>query len=672
MRYSALAIVVLLAACTDATTITEPPEPSTTILPTTATAAVTTTTTTSTQPPTTTTTTTAPVAEPVAADGSPFIALPLPDEDWPHTFADVVIGNDGLLYVGDVSPTPRDHPNESALWHYDGATWQRTLVSDLLPQGETPGFAQTTNFVVWKGEYVGFLTHFSGEDGVPLLMTSADGRNWEVEDLTSGGAGSFGSIHPTPESPPWPGAIGVSFLTTTATEIVAVGWVSTDQGSAPTLWRSTDARTWDVTLLPNGGSDREWASRVAVGDAGWLVAANGPYHSTNLLWFSPTGEEWTQVGNAFLEEDQWWSIADFAAGDSALVAETTDFVGETTVTQMWRSTNGTDWAKAGEPIETTGSVERLAAIGSSLFRLTRTAETVTLESSPDGGTWTTRSTFEPPQDPWGDYFRLGSTGDEVMLTRFDNSEDFMDPAVSVWFDSPVMDVVLVEADDALNVRDGVLAEVIGELDPNATGVQTTGRTDGAAGSLWAEIVHNGRLGWVNSLYLAETVEDVTADQLETVAEEFAQAVFRDGGPIGPHVGRKGLSVVHFDQTKWWTRNDDPMADATVYYWGSTGCGTDPECAPQATFAEMIAGGFLSAWDDDDRVIEVDTPIGSGNQTLPEFVIPTPFRGFHYLTVFDPGDDPQYEGMDWLTYYLYFDIVDGEPLVVGLSVDMWAP
>ena len=115
-----------------------------------------------------------------------------------------------------------------------------------------------------------------------------------------------------------------------------------------------------------------------------------------------------------------------------------------------------------------------------------------------------------------------------------------------------------------------------------------------------------------------------------------------------------------------------MRDETNYLWGSEGCGFDPECSPRTTFAEHIAQGFLGAWNDDDRVIAIDTPIGNGNATIPEFVVPPHFRNFHYVAVHDPGDDPKYEGLDWVTWYVYFDVVDGEPLVVGMSYDTWAP
>ena len=201
---------------------------------------------------------------------------------------------------------------------------------------------------------------------------------------------------------------------------------------------------------------------------------------------------------------------------------------------------------------------------------------------------------------------------------------------------------------------------------------TTGRSDGGAGTLWVEVLAGGRTGWVNSFYLAEKGDNPDEADLITELSSFATSVFAKGEQIGRYTGPKGLSVVHFDPTKWWSRDGNPMDDRTEYLWGSPGCGIDPECASRATFADQVGRAFLSAWNDDDRVVRVNAPIAGGNGTLPAFVIPTPFRNFNYIAVHDPGDDPRYAGLDWVTWYVYFDLVDGLPKVVAFSVDMWAP
>lgn len=157
MRYSVLALVLLLTACTDST-LTD--EPRTTSRPTsiTITPSVTAPQPPTSSPPTTTTATTPPPVDTVVDSDPAFTALPVPNEELPHTFSDALVGDSGLLYVGAVSPSDRDHPNVTAFWHYDGNTRQRRLLADLLPPSDNVDYGQATNLVMWHGEYIGFVT----------------------------------------------------------------------------------------------------------------------------------------------------------------------------------------------------------------------------------------------------------------------------------------------------------------------------------------------------------------------------------------------------------------------------------------------------------------------------------------------------------------------------------
>lgn len=603
----------------------------------------------------------------------------MPDDEFPYSVGQYVLGDSGLVVAGAVSTTPRDHPNESALWFYDGLSWTRTLVKDVTTADEYGFPPEVTNLLHWGGRYLAFL---QGDPTAPTatasVLVSDDGRDWAIEHILPKprAGGSLGSVLPTPESPPWPGAAGIAGVTTTATEVIAVGWVTTAQGSTATLWRSTDGRSWTLTPLPNALWDNEWANTVTVGESGWLVAGTGPVHSNSILWFSSDGEEWTAVNESF-GEDVWWSFSSIASAADGLVVHATD-LGADLAVHAFRSDDGLNWEDTGVvdvawPIDARSS---LVTDGTAVTRMRRGNDLVLVEVSTDGQDWEHLTAFSESfteEADWdGHDYRASVTAGTVSIARVTNNPEYEGDSVEAWFNSPVSSVVLVEADDTLNLRDGVLAEITGELDPTARGIVTTGGTDGAAGSLWVEVLHNGVPGWVNSLYLTDELAAPTETALTTSLSSFSTAVFENGELIGPYVGPKGLSVVHFDATKHWTRDDDPMNDPIVYFWGSTGCGTDPGCAPQATFADQIAAGFLSAWNDGDGVVAVDTPIAGGNGTLPDFVIPTPFENFHYLAVHDPGDDPQYGGLDWVTWYAYFDFVDGLPLVAAFSVDMWAP
>ncbi|MDH5371817.1 MAG: hypothetical protein OEX97_02620 [Acidimicrobiia bacterium] len=615
--------------------------------------------------------TTIPTIEPV--DG--FTRLPVPDETDPFTLDSVTFGDSGLVYSGNTSPTSRDHPNEATLWHFDGTEWSRSLVGDVTTD-EYWGTPWVTNVEYWDGRYLAFLQgDATAPESTASMLTSDDGRTWKLEhilpDRTAGG--SPGGVFATPESPPWPGSAGIAGVTTTADEIFAVGWVTTSEGSTATIWRSDDGREWHLTPIPNALWPNEWANRVSVGPSGWLVAGAGPVHSNSLLWYSPDGEEWTYVGDLIGDEaDAWGSFGEVASGSDGLAVAATDMNRDLSTT-IWRSDDGMAWTQVDEPGATVRTV--LTSDGSTMTKLWQDDRMMVVEISRDGSTWeavTTLPNGDDSRETFHTWVTLGHLGERLSVTRFITPEDYSSASVELWVDAPEAGVVLVESDDTLNVRSGPSATIVAELHPTTNRIQMTGRTDGAAGSLWVEIIHDQVIGWVNSFYVTEAVDSIPSDDALQAVENFAEEVFRSGRPLGSITGRKGLTVTHFDGPKHFNRDSDPMTDPTIFLWGSPGCGVEPECAYQETFVEQVAGGFLSAWDDDDRLVEIDTPIAGGNGTLPEFVIPTVFRNFHYVAVHDPGDDPAYGGLDWTTWYVYLELADGELTVAGLSVDMWAP
>ncbi len=592
------AVALILTACTDSNVTTEPPDSS---VATTSVAPTTTTITTGPAATTTTTTTPPPVVEPPVSGTTPFTPLPLPDEELPHTLDAVTIGDAGLLYLGAISPTPRDHPNEGAFWHYDGDDWARTIVSEIASPDEFGSHPQTTNLVVWDGGYLGFIQpdwiDETTDSALPSLLTSADGRTWKVEPIfprAAAGSGLGGTL-PTPEAPPWPGAAGISSVTTTADEIVAVGWVVTSPGeSTATVWRSRDGTSWTVSGLPNVQWPNEWAAEIAIGESGWLVSGAGPVYGATLLWYSSDGTKWTYISDAFQNDDGeiWWSFHQLASGANGLVINAGDLSAEY-AEQIWRSDDGITWSIVGGR---TNAPTTVASDGSTITRMRRGADSTIVDSSQDGETWDPVTSLDIKTDPertWLHRLNLCLLGSTITITEVQNNEDYTETNAGIWIDAPEMDVVLVEHDDVLNVRDRAMGNIVDELDPAATDVQTTGRSDGAAGSLWLEILHDGRLGWVNSLYLTEPVEDFAAMDPLALVEEFAEDVFRSGRTIGPYVGPGGLRVGHYDIPKHWSRGQDPMSDPTIYIWGCPECSLDPGPTHHATFADWVGDGFLA-------------------------------------------------------------------------------
>ena len=238
-------------------------------------------------------------------------------------------------------------------------------------------------------------------------------------------------------------------------------------------------------------------------------------------------------------------------------------------------------------------------------------------------------------------------------------------------------VTLVAVDDVLNVRQdpGVGSPIVGMLLPGVV-VERTGREATSGSSTWVQISTPAGDYWVNGWFLAAAVPpaDFVADSaVGDLLDEFAAIIAADGD-LSAVTSRRGLYVSH---------NADPvrftpeqlatiLKSDTTYKWPSNALGPDElDEIPARTFAAAIADSFLSAYDDPDTVITMNQPIAGGNGRLPEYAIPYQLA-FNYVGVHDPGDNPEYEGLDWTTWYVSIDYEDGSPVIVGLTVDMWAP
>lgn len=235
---------------------------------------------------------------------------------------------------------------------------------------------------------------------------------------------------------------------------------------------------------------------------------------------------------------------------------------------------------------------------------------------------------------------------------------------------PSYAVVLVEAGDVLNVRDAPMGNIITTFGPTATGIAGTGNTQSSGGDEWVEIAIPAGTGWVNGHFLTvEIAASVFAGDPEPpdLGDELGDMAGGTGGSWSNLVGPHGLSVVHFDPLKWWPPNTDPFADPTVYPWGGEAAGP---AAFSATFSAQVGVSLDGVLNDPDLTVGVDTPM-QGPEAAPPF-IPLPFQNFHYLAAFDPADDPNNGGLDWLTWYVFFDWTPQGWRIAALSVDGWAP
>lgn len=240
-------------------------------------------------------------------------------------------------------------------------------------------------------------------------------------------------------------------------------------------------------------------------------------------------------------------------------------------------------------------------------------------------------------------------------------------------------VVLVDVDDVLNVRTGPGTgfSKLTSFNPTQTGVVLTGQTAQVNDSTWVEVETEDATGWVSRFFLAEEWDLGEVDDnwdLTPRLDEFGSAVEAMSG-LGGAVSGRGLFVVYHDsQLRRWTQDQlgSLMTSGTNYNWSSPGC--DDGCVSD-TFAGAVGLPFLSVWEDleTDAVLDLDFILLGGNGPFPdEAAIPTQFKNFHWLVAYDPGDDPELDGIDWQTWFIYYDYEDGEARIVGLSRAAWGP
>ena len=231
----------------------------------------------------------------------------------------------------------------------------------------------------------------------------------------------------------------------------------------------------------------------------------------------------------------------------------------------------------------------------------------------------------------------------------------------------------------LNVREdpGVQAPVVGALVPGVT-VGTTGLTQVVGSSVWEQIATPLGDFWVNGRFLGAVVtasDFANDDRVTALLDKFA-GIIVNNGDLRQVTSQRGLYVSHNADPIRFSPDDldGILTDSTTYKWPSAALGPDQlDELPSRTFAEAITDSFLSAYDDPDTELSYNDPIAGGNGRIAADAVPFEFRGFNYVGVYDPGDDPQYEGLDWSTPGMSPSTTRTvEPVIVGLTVDMWTP
>lgn len=304
----------------------------------------------------------------------------------------------------------------------------------------------------------------------------------------------------------------------------------------------------------------------------------------------------------------------------------------------------------------------------------------------------------------GDGFRAEVDGPELFLTSSGNErlayhqaadgEVPGEPAaadeVGFPFDeSLTWSVILVEADDVLNVRSGpgVDNEIIGELEPYETGITIGTEVVDVGGALWRQI-HTPSIpgGWVNEQYVtAQPVGGFDESRMLGLADAFLIEVPGSRPESRPYP----ISVL-FSPTGIWIGGIGVYADfpfparrvpaedlADLDGWATpvdftpremSELGQDcPECVVSPLdFIRLPETGREWELVVDEDLLHEDAPAGPAFRNG----LVADLANMHHVTIDVPASGPG--DLDWQRIHLFFDWRTGEPLLHAIYTWGWTP
>ena len=236
-----------------------------------------------------------------------------------------------------------------------------------------------------------------------------------------------------------------------------------------------------------------------------------------------------------------------------------------------------------------------------------------------------------------------------------------------------------QANNSLNLREGPGTDnpIVGELLPAQAGLAPTGVLEVVDGRVWHQLITEDSRGWAYGYFLTEIwlPEEVEAEwEWKAALDNFANALVLGSG-LADTVSWRGLFVIHHDQNlrRWAPDELSGLGDDdTELRWSNTGAASDEAAATVGTWKEVIADRFLADYLDEDVEIEVGGLTLGANAVLPGAAISSAFANFPWVAIHDPGDNEEFEGLDWSTWLVFLEMEQGGPRVVGLQPQVAFP
>lgn len=235
-------------------------------------------------------------------------------------------------------------------------------------------------------------------------------------------------------------------------------------------------------------------------------------------------------------------------------------------------------------------------------------------------------------------------------------------------------VVFVEEEDVLNTRSGpgVGFDIVGEIQPGASGVKVTGEGKMVIDSLWVPVEYEDVSGWVNSRFLTEDIsqEEFCDDEdIEKLVDAASEALVDEDGEGLSQLVAEGRSLRI--RRHWWNPevifSKEEVANLfdseESYSWGiADGSGNPIE----GSFSEVIQPLL-------ERNLAAHTERGcdeilhGGTAGLVQ--LPPSYEGINYYSFYRPAGPDEFE-LDWGTWVMGVEIWQGQPYLSFLVHYEW--